>query len=207
MRHLRIVLLTLMALGFNALHAQSAADALRAAEARFQALDSYSATMGYEMGGHRDVGKVYYQDKKYRLDFPEDQTICDGVQTLNYSKEFAAVNFSEPMTGPDLSAGGVYGLHRFPFQFDWVDTSGYMMRMRLKAPNDNLSPPMVWIGIGKKSGLVEEFSFKVNEELTIEMVVIEFQRNPVLDPKLFIIDMDFVRRVENGEVAPIEHEH
>jgi hypothetical protein len=207
MKNLRFVWVVAMAFGLTLLYAQSPIDALRAAEARFLALDSYAATMGVVMGEHRDVGKVYYQGKKFQLDFPEDQSICDGVQTMNYSKEFAAINFSEPLTGPDLSVGGIYGLHRFPFKFEWVDTSSYMMRMRLTAPNQDLSPSLVLIGIGKKSGFVEEFSFSVREDLKIEMVVIEFQLNPVLDPKLFMIDMDFVRRVENGEVAPIEHEH
>jgi hypothetical protein len=206
MQHHRYICFFALSLWVVVAQAQGPAEALRAAEARFLALGSYSATMGYVASEHRDIGKVYYQGNKSQLDYPEDQTICDGSKTMFWSKEFAAINFPEPITTPDLSAGGVYGLHRFHYQFEWVDTMGYMLRMRLTASDPNLAPPEVLLGIGRKSGLIEEYSVFFRD-FSMEMKVLDFQLNPVLDPKLFVIDMDFVRRVENGEVPAVVHDH
>ena len=207
MKHLRPATLLLICLWASHLMAQNPEDALRAAAARFKALDSYSATVGFVMGDERDMGKVYYQGQKYHLDFPEDQTICDGTQIMNWNKGFGAINFPEPYVGPDLSAGGIYEVHKFPFKVEWADTFESVMRMRLMSQTEDLTPPMIMIGIGRKSGLIEEYTVYLQDGLTIETEILDYKLNPVLDPKLFMIDMDFVRRVENGEIPPVVHDH
>lgn len=186
---------------------QTPAAALAKAEFDFKGHTSYSATIGFDLGGHHDLGKIYYSGNKYRFDYPEDLTIFDGKTIMYYSKEFAAVDLSQPGTGPDLSLGGVYGLHHFAYRFDWVDSTGQVRKMRLQAQDPDMAVTEVIIGIGRQSGLVEAYTVTTRQGLVIDYKVIEMASNPVLDEGLFKIDMDFVQRVQNGEVAPIEHEH
>ncbi|HEX2900348.1 MAG TPA: hypothetical protein VHS96_11575 [Bacteroidia bacterium] len=181
--------------------------ALVEAEAKFKALTTYSATMGYTMSGHHDIGKVYYSGLKYHFDYPEDQTIFDGKTTMNWNKEFASISYPQPGEGPDLSAGGIYGVHRFGYDFAWTDSSSVMRRMKLTPKGDGAALYPIKIGIGRKSGLIEEYTIDIRPGFSIGMQVLDFQLNPVLDEKLFIIDWAFVKRVEDGLVPPVEHGH
>ena len=180
--------------------------ALIEAEAKFRSFSSYSATMGFDMGGHRGVGKVYYQGNKYHWDYVEDLTICNGTTTMNYNRAFASISYPEAVVGPDLSADGVYGLYKFAYQFSWTDSNSVMRRMKLTPPEGSEFPP-IQIGIGRKSGLIEEYIVDIRAGLRMEMMVLDFKVNPILDEKLFVIDWEFVKKVEDGLVPPIDHGH
>ncbi len=206
MQRMRLTSLLFLLLICGILSAQQTPQAaLIEAEAKFKSFSSYSATMGFDMGGHRDVGKVYYEGNKYHWDYVEDLTICNGTTTMNYNRAFASISYPEAVVGPDLSADGVYGLHKFGYQFSWTDSNSVMRRMKLTPPQGSEYPP-VSIGIGRKSGLVEEYIVDIRAGLRMEMMVLDFKVNPVLDPKLFVIDWEFVKKVEDGLVPPMEHE-
>jgi outer membrane lipoprotein-sorting protein len=203
---LRNILVALMLTTSN-LHAQSAADALRTASARFKALASYSATIGFVMGTEREIGKVYYLGNLYRSEFPEDQTIFDGKSIMSYAMGFGAVSISEPSGAVDYSLGGIYDLHRFAYDFAWIDTMFAVQHLELTAKDDALMSNKIQIGISKKTGLISSYSVAFRDGFHIDYIVIEEALNPALPADLFEIDWDFVKRAENGEVAPIEHHH
>jgi outer membrane lipoprotein-sorting protein len=207
MQHFRIAVLGILLLCWGGLKAQTPQAVLQAAESRFNALATYSATMGFVMGNHRDIGKVYYKGQKYHFDFPEDLTIYDGVTTMNWGKAFADISYPAPGTGPQLSAGGVYALHKFPYKMEWTDSASTIQRIHLTPLDEDADLPTVRIGINRHSGLIEDYDVHFKTGLKIEMKVLDMQLNPVLNDSLFIIDWDFVRKVERGEVPPVEHEH
>lgn len=205
-RFQRILLAVFLGLA-GCVQAQSAAEALQQAEAQFLALSSYTASVGYTMGGHHDVGKVYYAGKNYRYEYPEDQTICDGKAIMIYSMAYGAVNILDITHEPDYSLGGVYGLYQFPFEIVWTDTMFAVKHLHLTALDDNIQAKSIDIGISKKTGRVSEYNLEFRNGLKISYVVIEEAVNPVLDPNLFVIDWEFVRKADNGEIAPIEEDH
>jgi outer membrane lipoprotein-sorting protein len=207
MRRIGYWLLTLMAISCGWVKGQTPEAALAAAEARFKALNSFSATVGYVMGSHRDVGKVYYQGNKYHLDFPEDQTICDGKVTMNWSKAFADISYPEPGEGPDLSVAGIYSVYRFPYTFEWIDSASTIQKMRLTPKNNDTNIPAMTIHLHRKTGFIDGYSVDIRQDFTMEMMVLDYKLDPVLNEKLFVIDWAFVKRVENGEVPAVEHEH
>ena len=207
MRAAKLICFALIALCLGRVHAQSAEEALRAAHAKFQSLESYSATVGYDMGGHRDMGKVFYRGAKFHMDFPEDQTICDGKVEVNWNKAFATITYPEPPVGPDLSVAGMYTLYTHAYNFAWLDSSATVQKMELMPKDPNSTLPIVRIGLNRKSGLMEYYSIEPVEGAPLDMQILDFKVNPVLDDKLFIIDWQFVKRVEDGLVPPVEHEH
>lgn len=207
MRSARLIGTILLAL-LGTLRAQTPEEVLRAAHAKFQALETYSATVGYDMGGHRDIGKVYYRGAKFHLDFPEDQTIYDGKVEVNWNKAFATISYPEPPQGPDLSVAGMYTLYNFPYQFTWLDSAATVRKMELLPKEPGSTLPIVRLGLNRKTGLMEFYTIEpVLEGVPLDMQILDFKENPVLDDKLFIIDWQFVKRVEDGLVPPVEHQH
>lgn len=207
MRFARLICIALFALLIGNLSAQTAEEALRAAHAKFQSLESYSATVGYDMGGHRDMGKVFYRGAKFHMDFPEDQTIFDGKVEVNWNKAFATISYPEPPSGPDLSVAGIYTLYNHAYDFSWIDSSATVQKMELLPKDPNSTLPIVRLGLNRKTGLMDHYAIEPVEGPNLDMQILDFKINPVLDDKLFIIDWNFVKRVEDGLVPPIEHEH
>lgn len=207
MRAARLICFALFALFICSIQAQTAEEALRAAHAKFQSLESYSATVGFDMGGHRDIGRVFYRGAKFHMDFPEDQSIFDGKVEVNWNKAFATISYPEPPTGPDLSVAGMYTLYTYPYNFTWIDSSATVQKMELLPKDPNSLLPNVRIGLNRKTGLMEYYSIEPVEGANLDMQILDFKVNPVLDDKLFIIDWQFVKRVEDGLVPPVEHEH